>query len=539
MLSNVKIGEEGARLRFYLNKVNNRGWGVLYLFVQWGCKRVRLSCGVKCKGDYWSNGNVSIPHHASRVERVLCGNVSKVIEGITEFVDVKYYDYLCGENIDIEKELKKYTSNLMGKKENVIRISDVWETIINSSRKTKAKTKEQYGKDLSVFKNYLREKKIGDDIENLTTSNIRGYREWLMNSDRETNTSDQYLKFVKRMSRKMKQLNENYTHSIDWDAIEPIIDGRTKKEKQDSKPALTMEEIARLEALELQGTKEIVRDIMLILIFAGIRYEDLGVFLKSENLKEVNGEKYIFITPEKTKEKSGETSVIPLERYYPQLLPLWEKYKDTKPMPYRTHYGHIKEIGELAKLDREIVVTSDKCNNKGKKTKEVKKVWELISSHKGRRSFITNAQREFDLEPSQIKEISGHRNESIITECYTSMTDEEILQQKVKRLSPNNAPTSTTKEVKQEEKPSKSNNYMIDGIEEAIRVLSYLGVELTSKDIEILNFDDLCRMIEMEHSTLMDNFGIDVMELKDLFNFHKPMVVRRALLVKMIEMMIR
>ena len=356
-----------------------------------------------------------------------------------------------------------------------------------------------------------------------------------MNSDRETNTSDQYLKFVKRMSKGMKKENENYTHSIDWDAIKPIIDNRTKKEMQDSKPALTNEEIARLEALELQGTKEIVRDIMLILIFSGIRYEDLGAFLKSENLKEINGEKYIYITPEKTKDKSGETSVIPLQRFYPQLLPFWEKYKDTKPMTYRTHYGHIKDIGELAKLDREIVVTSDK-GNKGK-TREVKKVWELISAHKGRRSFITNMQRDFDLAPSQVKEMSGHCNESIITECYTSMTEEEILQQKVKRLSSNNTHTSTTTEVKQAEKPSKDNNYMIDGIEEAIRVLHYLGVELTSKDIETLDFDDMCRMIEMKHAKLMDDFGIDVLELKDLFNLHKPMAIRKALLEKMIEMM--
>ena len=518
MLSNVKIGEEGARLRFYLNKVNNRGWGVVYLFVQWGCKRLRLSCGVKCKGDYWSNGNVSIPHHASRVERVLCGNVSKVIEGITEFVDVKYYEYLCGENIDIEKELKQYTSNLMGKKKNVIRISDVWEKIIGN--KSNAKTKKQYGKVLSVFKTYLREKKIADDIENLTTSNIRGYREWLMNSDRETNTSDQYLKFVKRMCKGMKQEDENYTHSIDWDAIKPIIDRRTDKEKQDSKPALTMEEIARLEALELQGTKEKVRDIMLILIFSGVRYEDLGVFLKSENLREVNGEKYIFFTPQKTEEKSGETSTIPLDRYYPQLLPLWEKYKDTKPMPYRTHYGHIKEIGELAKLDREIVVTSSK-GNKGK-TKEVKKVWELLSSHKGRRSFITNAQREFDLEPSQIKEMSGHSNESIITECYTSMTEEEILQQKVKRLSSNNAHTSTTTGVKQAEKPSKSNNYMIDGIEEAKNVMRYLTINFNDD----ISFDEAISKIEAMQWEIINEYGVSIDIMKVLFNHSSPMSKR-------------
>ena len=47
----------------------------------------------------------------------------------------------------------------------------------------------------------------------------------------------------------------------------------------------------------------------------------------------------------------------------------------------------------------------------------------------------------------------------------------------------------------------------------------------------------MCRMIEMKHAKLMDDFGIDVLELKDLFNLHKPMAIRKALLEKMIEMM--
>lgn len=499
--------------------------------MQWGSKRVRLSCGVKCKSCYWSKGRVAISHNVSRVDRILCENASKVINSIVEFVDVKYSDYLCGNQIDIEKELKDYTYLIMGKKEDkkIVTITSVWGTIIGKKSK---KTAEQYQTNLSVFKRFMREEGIEDNIESLTTNNVRKYREWLAKSDREASTSRGLLNFVGNMCRSMKQ--EGYSHSIDWEAIAPIIDKRTNKEKADSKPALLHSEIKALEDLELKGTKKIVRDLLLIELFSGIRNEDLEVFLKSENLKEINGEKWIVITPDKTKDKSGTIAYIPLQKFYPQLLPLWEKYKDTKPIKYRTAYSHIKEIGQLANLNREIVVTSQKGDRE--KTKTTKKVWQLLSSHKGRRSFITNMQTNFDLIPTQIKEMSGHSSEKMITDVYTSMSEEDKMQHVDKLISSNRSnPTSTPTQTKQVDKPSESNNFLIDGIVDAKRVMRFLSIDFNDD----ISFDDAITEISVKQGVLMDEYGIKLETFKDLFNYSFPMAKRVEMLRALLDLMVK
>ena len=518
---NIKDWNEGARVRFYLNKINSRGWGVVYLFMQVEGMRLRCSLGCKVRGDYWINGGVKIPFNASKVDRLLHDVANKRMEEVRNFVDEVIYNYLVGDGCkdiieQVKLNLEKFKS--MERKQ-IIPIGLTWNKIVDNHYK--GASKNTMSGRVGTFKRFMECHKIKDNIESLSTETIRKYKEWLINEKLSASQINQSLAFVKNVCKKMKE--EGLSHNIDFDCISKVKNNISKEEKTEGNVALTREEIETLASLELTETKELVRDLFLIQCFSGVRHEDLGLFLSEKNL--VGGDMVRF-TPKKT-ERHGTTSRVPLNAYYPHLGELWNKHKGyNNEISRNTYNRNLKNIAKFAKLDRTLTLASQRGTNK---IVENKKVHEVISSHDGRRTFITSMVRDFKLTPEQIIPMSGHADTTMVNNIYLSLTKEDkdkMVMEVAKGATKGGNATKTITTTKQN----------INDKEEAIRVLSYLGVSLTAKDIETLDFNELCRMIEMKHSDLMDNFGIDVKEVKDIFNFHKPMIVRRGLLKSMIDM---
>lgn len=509
---------EGARLRFYVNKFNNRGWGVVYMFSQLGEKRVRLSCGVKVKGEYWSKGNLSIPRNVTKVDRLLHERAAKVMEAVSDYVDTITYEYLRGEsNLDLENQLKLFFNSFMRKRKEVVRVSAVWCGIIEECKES---TKREYYGRLEVFKDFLREKGIGDDITNLTTINIRAYRDWLADSDRAASRGKMLLEFIGTMCKKMKL--KGYTHYVDFEAIEPIKDSRTKEEKTDSKVALTHEEIERLANLELKGTKEIVRDLFLIQCYCGCRHEDLKLFLSSD-CKVIEGERYIVFTPQKT-EKHGTKAYIPLDKFYPQLATLWEKYKGLEILPSnKTYNPTLKVLGEMANIDREIEETQATAT---KKTKAYRRAYELLSSHDGRRSFVTNMIRAFGLTEEQIINMTAHADVNMIKSCYNCSSKEDREVQAIRAINGSKNTPQPAVNAPYYTAHNRSNKYHIEGLNEAKRVCRYLGIEYGDN----ITFEEALTMIEGRQWDIIDEYEINIEVLKQLFNVGVSMRNKIALL---------
>ena len=518
---NIKDWNEGARVRFYLNKINSRGWGVVYLFMQVEGQRLRASLGCKVRADYWYKGNVKIPFTSSKVDRLLHEVAIKRMEEVREFVDNVVYNYIVGnENNDIIKKVKYHFKLFHTMKDKQLTpIIRTWSKIVDKHY-SGASLNTMYGR-VKTFRRFIEILKIKDDIESLSTETIRKYKEWLINEKLSASQINQSLAFVKNICKKMKE--EGLSHNIDFDCISKVKSKISKEEKTEGNVALTKAEVEALAGLDLTGTKELVRDLFLIQCYAGVRHEDLNLFLDEKNL--IRGDMIRF-TPKKT-EKHGTTSRVPLRAYYPPLEELWNKRKGYNHEISRDTYNrNLRAIAKIAKLDRVLTKVSQTGT---KKIVENKKVSEIISSHDGRRTFITSMIRDFKLTPEQIIPMSGHTNIKMVIDVYKSLSKEDedkiVMDIAIEATKGSNV-TKTITTTKQN----------INDKEEAIRVLSYLGVSLTAKDIETLDFNELCRMIEMKHTDLMDNFGIDVKEVKDIFNFHKPLIVRRGLLKSMIDM---
>lgn len=161
---------------------------------------------------------------------------------------------------------------------------------------------------------------------------------------------------------------------------------------------LTKKEIAQLYKLDLSADKlkETVRDYFVINCLTALRYSDV-IRIKKENIKD----DFLEIKTSKT----GQEVVIPIS---PMVKNILIKYNYELPSaPCNQIFNrYLKDIGQMAELNEPVVIT----RTVGGVTKtEVKQKWELLTSHVGRRSLISNCILE-GINTSAIMLLSAHRS---------------------------------------------------------------------------------------------------------------------------------
>ena len=160
---------------------------------------------------------------------------------------------------------------------------------------------------------------------------------------------------------------------------------------------LTQEQLDKLIFLDLSDDLKAdqVRDMFCLCCVTGLRYSD-AVRLERSNIKD----DHIIISTKKT----NDTAIIPLNDYSRMIL---KKYPDRLPkIPNNEMNAYLKEIGGLANFDEEHEVIKFKGGNK-QVTK--KPLHELLTTHMGRRSFITQSL-ERGMLPSTVMKLSTHRD---------------------------------------------------------------------------------------------------------------------------------
>lgn len=161
---------------------------------------------------------------------------------------------------------------------------------------------------------------------------------------------------------------------------------------------LPTDEIQLIANLDLKNDrlKDIVRDYFLLACYTALRFSDV-TSIRRENIK---GDNIQIITA-----KTGQEVVIPISPIVKSIL---EKYNYQLPKaPCNQVFNrYLKEIGKEAGLVEEITI---KKTVAGEKATIKKQKWELLSSHVGRRSLVSNCILE-GINTSSIMLISGHKS---------------------------------------------------------------------------------------------------------------------------------
>lgn len=157
---------------------------------------------------------------------------------------------------------------------------------------------------------------------------------------------------------------------------------------------------------------EVVRDGFCLCCFTSLRYSDLANLKKSDVFED-----HIVITTVKT----SDTIIIDLNKYSKAILDKYKESDGEKAMPVvsiNEMNMHLKEICRVCKIDTQIRVTTYVGS---KRSSEVKKKWELITSHCGRRTFICNAL-SMGIAPNIVMKWTGHSDYKAM-EPYIDIAD--------------------------------------------------------------------------------------------------------------------
>lgn len=143
-----------------------------------------------------------------------------------------------------------------------------------------------------------------------------------------------------------------------------------------------------------------VRDVFCFCCFTSLRYSDVRNLRRSN----FNGTSFTFTTI-----KTNDTLTIELNKYSKAILAKYEhiKFPDDKVLPVISNQkmnDYLKEVGRICGIDAPVTITSYKGN---KRIDETHPKWELLSTHAGRRTFVTNALM-LGIPPSIVMKWTGH-----------------------------------------------------------------------------------------------------------------------------------
>lgn len=398
----MKISEP----KFLLKNPTSEKETLISLFVRFNGERVVYSTGESIHPSKWDKEN----------QRVIALKKDLAAADINHWLDkieheVKHifrklkYDGIQPTPLLIKQELNKVQRDQPSE----IRMT-LFKYIEKYIQETKAiKSHSTYKSYKTVYNNLIDYSKVNKtilDFENIDISFLNNFKNHLTYTRKlSPNTIAKHIKILKVFLNAATEIGINQNTNFKSKKFR----GNTEEV---AKIYLNEIELDKIYNLDLSYNKRLdkVRDLFLVGCLTGLRFSDFN----SLTTDHIEGD-YIKIKTQKT----GEIVMIPVAKRLKQII---SKYNNQFPSSISNQKMnlYIKEIGELADIKEEIIVSKNKC---GKMIHERFKKFELISSHCARRSFATNAYLA-KIPAINIMKITGHRNESVFQK-YIRFSNEE------------------------------------------------------------------------------------------------------------------
>ncbi len=400
--------EEKSKKRFRRGVPENE---VLIMMVYRHSKgTLKYSTGEKVSIDNWNPNRQRANEQSSflrgrlinsnldRLER----NLNDIITGFNQRSEIPSNDMLK-EKLDII---------FRGKEPNPGKINDVqtWIEIFLSESQSRVKP--------NTFKVYLTTKGYVDEwlekrkltFSEITSQHYKQFTDLLRDHDLIDSTVGKYIKTLKSFINAAVE-DERTTASSN-----PINNKKLGIANHESDQVFLNEnEIKQILMMQLKKdpSLEKIRDAFIIACYTGLRISDLKL-LKPRNILTVKGGKIISLVPVKT----GQRVEIPLKPIVEKLL-IKQKFllltSTEKNMNER-----LKEIGRLAGINEQF---TKRIYKMGKPIENIYEKWELIGTHTGRRSFVTNALLA-NIPPYAVMKMTGHKTLKSF-ETYIKFTERD------------------------------------------------------------------------------------------------------------------
>jgi integrase len=210
-----------------------------------------------------------------------------------------------------------------------------------------------------------------------------------------------------------------YHFELEGESVNPYVKQLTKDivAKKKDEIFLTIEEIEIIRGLKLEDEHlDNARDWLVLSFYLAQRYSDFIRLTK----KNIHDDGTIRLTQSKTKVKV-KIVITPSEQA------IIDKYNGGFPKPLSNALlnQRFKKICKIAGIDEMIPTVQNKGRTSGNKSKKVEKPkYELVSTHIGRRSFVTHFYGKMKIENIMLQ--TGHKTEKVFFEYLNEARDFDV-----------------------------------------------------------------------------------------------------------------
>ncbi|WP_026770442.1 site-specific integrase [Asinibacterium sp. OR53] len=391
-----------ATLKFYLKKANKQNLFPVLMCYQDRGEKFRFSTKVYATKSNWLKNRLkatSLEDYENNEKLESCEKVIKEIEKES---------IITGSQLRVSEVEKLFRENILKteayKNSNPVSESDMkiesnffvlYEQFIASSRSIRTKsTIAQYKRGKTILMKF--EKAFGREIsfECINTSFYEKFQNFLINDLKHlNNTVGGQIKNLKVF------LNYVMRHEL-TDIKFNFHNFKTIKEDIDI-VALTETELFNLYTCNsLNAQQSIARDYLCFECFTGLRFSDIGG-LRNENIKD----DFIVLKTKKTKD----TLFIPINGFARRIMDKYSGKYSGRPLPPSFSNPkinqHIKEAAKIAGIEELTMIEKFNGSNRISITEPK---YKLISTHTGRRTFITLSY-EKGMQTEMIMKITGIR----------------------------------------------------------------------------------------------------------------------------------
>jgi integrase len=384
----------------------------IFIFFTFDGKRLQHYAGYRIDVDKWETSTQRVKRNNSNKDGITSTDINSHLVKLQSYVEDIYQKAKANEfspSIDyIRDELKKRLKD--GEKPNGKGFFDYFNEFVELEGKANTWTKGTYTKfhtniaHLKAFEAKHRKKLTFDNLDETFFSKWHTFqREELDHRNTYIAKNQKILKwFLKWATRK------GYNKNTYFESYKPELKGS----KRNSKIIfLTWPELLNLYEMPIRKKYlEQVRDVFCFCCFSGLRYSDV-YNLKRSNIKTD--------TIEFTTIKTDDSLSVDINDYSRAILAKYANipFKNDKCLPVISNQKmneYLKELGKVAGIETPETVVYFKG---AERIEQTFKKYELLSTHVGRKTFVTNALF-FNIPAEVVMAWTGHKDHKVMENYY-------------------------------------------------------------------------------------------------------------------------
>jgi integrase len=255
-------------------------------------------------------------------------------------------------------------------------------------------------------------------IQDVNLDFKESFIKWARNKNGGNYADDTWGKSIKHIKTVCEYAKTKLRIEVD-DSIFTKEVRKTKETVKDIHPHLSLEELKRIESMELDDSMDNVRDWLIISCFTALRVSDLMRVDTKMIERTKSGLKAIRI-------RHLKTGIEVLTPILPPVQRIMDKRLGQFPKPIAEQYYNreLKKLGKEAKLTEKLNYKLRNGEDNNRIVRGIYEKWELMTSHIGRRSFCTNMYGEMD--NFSIMLVSGHKTIHQFLEYIGKKEDKHI-----------------------------------------------------------------------------------------------------------------